>query len=120
MNLGILATIAGKKPKNFYHFLLDNECYATTGGQPVPNAQEINYAGMAREAGYASTHEFDDLEDFVTNIGGIMEEEGPVFIAVKIYPEVENLPIALRTRRPGRSPSDTIRDLRAELGISNG
>ena len=120
MNLGVLATVAGKKPSNFYHFLLDNECYATTGGQPVPNAQEINYAGMAREAGYASTHEFDDLEDFVTNIGGIMEEEGPVFIAVKIYPEVENLPIALRTRRPGRSPSDTIRDLRAELGISNG
>ena len=53
MNLGILATTAGKQPKNFYHFLLDNECYATTGGQPVPNAQNINYAGMAKEAGYA-------------------------------------------------------------------
>ncbi len=118
MNLGVLASVAGKKPRNFYHFLLDNECYATTGGQPVPNAQEINYAGMAREAGYASTHEFDDLEDFVTNIGSIMEEEGPVFIAVKIYAEVENLPIALRTRRPGRSASDTFRDLQAELGIS--
>jgi thiamine pyrophosphate-dependent acetolactate synthase large subunit-like protein len=26
MNLGILATIAGKQPQNFYHFLLDNEC----------------------------------------------------------------------------------------------
>jgi len=39
MNLGILATIAGKQPENFYHFLLDNECYATTGGQPVPNAK---------------------------------------------------------------------------------
>ena len=50
MNLGILATIAGKKPKNFFHFLMDNECYATTGGQPVPNFDEINYAGMAKEA----------------------------------------------------------------------
>ena len=48
MNLGILATIAGKQPQNFYHFLLDNECYATTGGQPVPNAKNINYAGMAK------------------------------------------------------------------------
>ncbi|MCL0028868.1 thiamine pyrophosphate-dependent enzyme [Dehalococcoidia bacterium] len=119
MNLGVLSSVAGKKPRNFYHFLLDNECYATTGGQPVPNAQEINYAGMAREAGYAATHEFDDLEDFVTNIGSIMKEEGPVFIAVKIYPEVENLPMGLRTRRPGRSQADTIRDLQKELGISN-
>ena len=49
MNLGILATTAGKQPKNFYHFLLDNECYATTGGQPVPNAKNINYAGMAND-----------------------------------------------------------------------
>ena len=119
MNLGVLASVAGKKPRNFYHFLLDNECYATTGGQPVPNAQEINYAGMAREAGYASTHQFDDLEDFVTNVASILEETGPVFVAVKIYPDVENLPIALRTRRPGRSREETIRDLREELGISS-
>jgi len=39
MNLGVLPTIAEKDPKNFYHFLLDNECYATTGGQPVPTAE---------------------------------------------------------------------------------
>ena len=39
MNLGVLATIAGKRPENFFHFLLDNECYATTGGQPVPQLQ---------------------------------------------------------------------------------
>ena len=61
MNMGILATVAGKKPKNFFHFLMDNECYATTGGQPVPNGQEINYAGMAREAGYSATYEFDAM-----------------------------------------------------------
>ncbi len=118
MNLGVLASVAGQKPRNFYHFLLDNECYATTGGQPVPNAQEINYAGMAREAGYASTHQFDDLEDFVTNVGSILEETGPVFVAVKIYPEVENLPIALRKRAPARSRAETIKGLQEELGIS--
>ena len=39
MNLGVLPTIAEKNPKNFYHFMLGNECYATTGGQPVPNAK---------------------------------------------------------------------------------
>src|SRR5919106_4593023 len=63
MNLGILATIAGMKPQNFYHFLLDNECYATTGGQPVPNAKQINYAGMAKEAGHSAAHSFQDLPE---------------------------------------------------------
>ena len=118
MNMGVLATIAGKKPSNLFHFLLDNECYATTGGQPVPNALEIDYAGMAKSAGYRSAHSFDDLEDFVTNVGRIMEEEGPVFISVKIVPEVQNLPISMRERRPGRSRPETIRALQEELGIS--
>ena len=34
MNLGALPTIAEKSPSNFYHFMLDNECYATTGCKP--------------------------------------------------------------------------------------
>src|SRR5687768_11626722 len=74
MNLGILATIAGKQPKNFYHFLLDNECYATTGGQPVPNAKNINYADLAKSAGYVDAHNFDNLEAFGAEVGGILRE----------------------------------------------
>ena len=120
MNLGILATIAGKKPKNFFHFLMDNECYATTGGQPVPNSAEINYAGMAKEAGYASAHHFDNLEDFANNIESIMKETGPVFVSMKMVPEVENAPIGLRERRPTRGRAETIRTLRKELGLSDG
>ena len=120
MNLGIVASIAGKKPKNFYHFLLDNECYATTGGQPVPNSDEIDYAAIAKGAGYASTHSFDDLEDFATNIASIMEESGPVFVAIKVNAEVENLPIGLRQRRATRSRAETIKTLQEELGISAG
>ncbi len=118
MNLGVLASIAGKKPKNFYHFLLDNECYATTGGQPVPNSDEIDYATIAKGAGYASSHHFDDLEEFATSVESILEEEGPVFVSVKVVPEVENLPIGLRQRRPARSRAETLRDLREDLGIA--
>lgn len=118
MNMGILATIAGKKPKNFVHILMDNECYATTGGQPVPNAQEINYAGMAKEAGYLAAYNYDNLEDFATNIGSIMQEDGPVFVAIKIVPRVENEPMGLRVRRSSRSRAESIRDLQAELGVS--
>jgi len=118
MNLGVLASIAGKQPKNFVHFLLDNEVYATTGGQPVPNNANIDYAGMAKAVGYASAHHFDDLEDLATNIESIMSEEGPVFVSIKIIPEIENAPMALRTNVPTRPKEQTITELRAELGIS--
>ena len=120
MNLGILATIAGMKPQNFFHFVLDNECYATTGGQPVPNAKEINYAGIAKEAGYAAAYRFDDLQEFERNVGKILNEKGPVFIAIKVIPAIENEPIGRRQRRPMRNRTQTIQDLRAELGISGG
>src|SRR6266851_192618 len=51
MSLGILATVAELAPANFYHFMLDNECYATTGGQPVPNAKNVAYDVIASGAG---------------------------------------------------------------------
>jgi phosphonopyruvate decarboxylase len=118
MNMGVLATIAGKQPRNFYHFLLDNGCYATTGGQPVPNAENINYAGIAKSAGYAAAYEFDDLETFGRDVGDILSQKGPVFVAIKVVPEVENEPIGRRQRRPVRNRAETIRALQEELGIT--
>src|SRR6516165_6711663 len=64
MSLGVLVTIAEQAPANFYHFLLDNECYATTGGQPVPNAQNVAYDVVARGCGYPRAHAFTELPDF--------------------------------------------------------
>ena len=54
MSMGMLTTIAEQAPKNLYHFVLDNEVYATTGGQPVPNAGRIDYAGIAAAAGLST------------------------------------------------------------------
>ncbi len=115
MNLGVLASIAGKRPKNFVHFLLDNGCYATTGGQPVPNGEDINYAQMASAAGYPSTYNFTDLEKLTTSMEEIMNTEGPVFVAIKINPEIENLPMGLRENYHTRTIIQTINDLRKEL-----
>ena len=118
MNLGVLASVAGKHPENFVHFLLDNGCYATTGGQPVPNSEEIDYAVIAEGSGYAATYNFDDLEELSTSLNEIMNEKGPIFVAIKVEAEVENLPIGLRERRQTRNRAQTITDLRQELGIS--
>src|SRR5439155_25732258 len=63
MSLGMLATIAEQAPSNFYHLLLDNEVYATTGGQPVPTAKNIAYDRLALAARYPPAHAFAELGD---------------------------------------------------------
>jgi thiamine pyrophosphate-dependent acetolactate synthase large subunit-like protein len=118
MSLGALATIAEQAPRNFYHFMLDNECYATTGGQPVPNAKNLAYEVIARGAGYPQAYAYDTLEDFSNNIKAILDQPGPVFVALKVVPEIENAPIGQRRRWQTRSREQAIKDLRGVLGIT--
>src|SRR5712691_8308595 len=118
MSLGMLVTIAEQAPANFYHFLLDNECYATTGGQPVPNAKNIAYDKLALGAGYPRAVAFDAAEDLVREMPGILGRPGPVFVALKVYPEVENDPIGRRRRWQTRSRTQVLGDLRGALNIT--
>jgi thiamine pyrophosphate-dependent acetolactate synthase large subunit-like protein len=117
MSLGMLATIAEQSPPNFYHFLLDNECYATTGGQPVPNASNVAYDVLARGAGYPRAFAFTELADFTTKLPGILAQPGPVFVALKVAQEVENEPIGRRSRWNTRSRDKVVQDLRGELRL---
>ena len=106
MNLGSLVTIAGQVPENLYHFVLDNGVYAVTGGQPVPNAGGLSFAGLAEAAGYPTSVEFDDLEELITRIDEVMSSPGPVLVSIKIEAEVENTPIW--DRPPIRRTPDAI------------
>jgi thiamine pyrophosphate-dependent acetolactate synthase large subunit-like protein len=117
MSLGMLPTIAEQAPANFYHFLLDNECYATTGGQPVPNATTVAYDVLARGSGYQRAFAFTELPEFSQQLPGILAEPGPVFVALKVLPEVENTPIGRRSRWQTRTRDKVVQDLRTELGV---
>lgn len=117
MSMGQLATIAEQAPANFYHFILDNEVYATTGGQPVPNAKRVDYAMIARGAGYPRAFNFSELEAFSSALPGILGAPGPVFVALKVWPEVENTPIGQRVRWRKRSADKVVRDLRGALNV---
>ncbi len=118
MSLGMLATIAEQAPANFYHFLLDNEVYATTGGQPVPNAKNIAYDKLALAAGYPHAHAFAELADLARELPAILGRPGPVFVALKVYPEIENAPIGRRRRWQTRSRDQVLADLRGALGAA--
>ncbi len=116
MGLGALTTIAEMRPHNLYHFMLDNGCYATTGGQPVPNAANVQYDVLARGAGYPSTYAFDALEDFSAHIAAILAQPGPVFVALKVEPEIINEPIGKRRRWQTRTKEQVLIDLQQALG----
>jgi thiamine pyrophosphate-dependent acetolactate synthase large subunit-like protein len=118
MGMGVLVTIAEQQPKNFYHFMIDNEIYATTGGQPVPNAKIIKYQEVARACGYTRVYAYDNLETFSINVERILSEPGPVFVALKVKPEVENTPIGGRVRWRKRTQVEVVHALKQELGIA--
>ena len=117
MNLGILATIAEQKPKNFYYFLMDNEVYATTGGQPVPNAQKVAYDAVARGCGLERTYAFTEIEQVTKNLPTIFANPGPVFVWNKVHPEIENAPIGQRVQWRKRSQAQVVSDARTALGV---
>ena len=118
MNLGSLVTIAEQAPKNLYHFVLENGVYAITGGQPIPGKSKVSFAGLAKQAGYASSYEFNDLEEFSPLAQKILNEPGPVFVCVKTVPEIENEPIGKRPRGRIRTSKQAIADLQKNLGVA--
>ncbi len=118
MSMGILVSIAEQKPSNFYHFVLDNECYATTGGQPVPNAKNVKYDAIALAAGYPRAHAFDKLDALATALPDILGKPGPVFVTMKVAPEIENETIGNRPKWRTRTQPQVVEDLKKALQIA--
>tara|TARA_B100000029_G_scaffold231813_2_gene229166 strand:- start:3212 stop:3802 length:591 start_codon:yes stop_codon:yes gene_type:complete len=116
MNLGSLVTLSNKAPKNLYHFLFNNNVYAVTGGQPIPGSEVSDWEGMAKAAGYAKVFSFDNLEDLTTGLDEVFESEGPVFVHLRVEPEIENTPVQFRTR-PSRTVQMAIKELPETLGV---
>ena len=86
MNIGTLVTTAEAAPKNFFHFVCENGTYEANGGHPIPGRERVDFGGFARAAGYRNVHEFSDLKIFEQRVASVLEEEGPVFVTLKIVP----------------------------------
>jgi len=116
MNLGSLVTISNKAPKNLVHVLFNNRVYAVTGGQPIPGSEIVDWEDMARSAGYAKVFSFDNLEDMTNGIDEALSAEGPVFVHLRVAPQIENTPVQFRTPA-NRTVHTAIADLPETLGI---
>jgi sulfopyruvate decarboxylase subunit beta len=84
MNLGSLVSIAAAAPRNFVHFVCESGVYESNGKHPIPGRGTVDFAGLARAAGYRHCHAFSNLADYEAEIGSVLCEEGPVFVDLKI------------------------------------
>ena len=84
MNLGTLVTIANIAPTNFIHFVCENGTYKANGAHPIPGQGKLDFAGLARAAGYAHAQRIDTLAQIQTEIAAILQMKGAVFVALNV------------------------------------
>ena len=114
MSLGSLVTIVGSGATNLTVVLLDNGLYEVTGGQETPATRAaVDYAGLARAAGFPSTAEFCDLADWQNRVAEILAMPGPRFIRLVVSS-------APREFLTGSTPplSEQLAGLRQALGVT--
>src|SRR5947207_15968236 len=83
MNLGSLATVGLLRPPNLVVVVMDNEEYATTGGQPTPTASGADLEGAAR-AMRVEAETVRTAEDLARAIAGPMTGAGPRLVVAKV------------------------------------
>jgi thiamine pyrophosphate-dependent acetolactate synthase large subunit-like protein len=84
MNLGSLVTIGSVQPRNLTHFVSHNGIYEVNGRYPIPGGRKIQFDRIAKEAGYADTYSFSDLEEFRREIKNVLSVPGPVFVSLHV------------------------------------
>lgn len=109
MTLGTLVTIAQSAATNLILFVVQNNTYEITGNQPLPGCGLIDFAAMARAAGFPRACIFKEAEDYVRELPEILEAIGPALIAVEVEPGSEG-PLS----RSGREESHYLKSSLAE------
>lgn len=84
MNLSSLVTVAEAAPKNLVHFVVENGCYEANGSHPIPGRGRVDFAGLARAAGYAEVFAFEGLNQFAAELPTVLSLAGPVFVTLKV------------------------------------
>ena len=84
MQLGCLATVAMRAPKNLTIVLWDNGIYQITGAQLTASAATADLVAIARASGLAKSHWAADEEEFERLFATALAEGGPSLIAARI------------------------------------
>lgn len=118
MTLGTLATAAGSSASNYILVVVENGTFEITGHQPVPGAGRLDFAAMARAAGFPRVLFFDDPVAYATGLPELLRAPGPTFVHVLVERGTEG-PIGRKaaedTRYLQTSLAEWSRTLRAAL-----
>jgi thiamine pyrophosphate-dependent acetolactate synthase large subunit-like protein len=107
MTLGTLATAADANAENLLLVVVNNGDYEITGHQPVTAGSRIDYAGLARAAGWPLARTFETADAWAEALPGLLEAPGPVLADVRVV-RTEEGPI-------GRRPEEEAVYLRTSL-----
>ena len=83
MHMGALSSVGHYKPKNFYHILLDNESYETTGDQDT-TSPTTDLKAVAKACGYRYSEEAVTENEIKDRLKAMFKSEGPGLLRVKI------------------------------------
>lgn len=86
MHMGILSSVGFYRPVNFYHIVLDNESYETTGDQDTTSST-TDLVTIAKASGYRTAQEAITEEELRSSLKPLLHQDGPVFLRVKINRE---------------------------------
>ncbi len=84
MQLGSLATVAARAPKNLAIVIMDNGTYQITGGQQTLTEQGADIVAIARGAGLAQSAWAADEGAFEELVALALREDGPWLIGCRI------------------------------------
>jgi thiamine pyrophosphate-dependent acetolactate synthase large subunit-like protein len=89
MSLGTLVTIVDSGARNLVLFIVENGTYEITGNQRIPGAGRVDFAAMARAAGFTRAERFEDAAAYASALPMLLEEPGPVCVVVAVEPGSE-------------------------------
>ncbi len=89
MTLGSLATVTEAGARNLILYVVENRTFEITGNQAIAAAGRVDFAMMARAAGFPSSYSFDDPDLYARALPEILRERGPVFLSVRVRPGSE-------------------------------
>jgi len=84
MQLGCLATVAERAPKNLTMVVWDNGIYQITGSQPTASAATADLVAIARGSGLANSAWAADEDDFDRLVTSALKGGAPHLIAARI------------------------------------
>ena len=99
MNLGSLALIGATQPRNFIHFVFDNEVYGSTGNQRTISGH-VALEEIARSSGYQRVQKVTTAEALEAAAKEFLQQPGPSFLLIKIEPDREERKIGRITHQP--------------------